>query len=444
MTDAPPQAGMGQLGKTDPTALWWERLPQAIGRFSPMGHLALTDGSYLRALPYGPWSPAIAFGLGLLIGFRPWEDSYATYSYSLTLTGILVVIGVLGASVGAAAWIGFCLGDFVASKPPFDYSTNGILIADLVLAVAMVFIPVVALGLRNRAEQLVATFNVQMARWAGWAAYALTAGVGAYVWELSVPQLIRPIWVFNRLSPELPAIEPLQRDVGLTTSSFEGLGFFDGLTTSSLFMTVVFFGIVRAVLTEVAERRDPLATQPVPLPPGTGLRPPVPVRQAISAATASGTAPALATITAALPERAAAPPGPLSNLAPTVAKSVGGAFITAVILAGLTTSTEPRFKSGQWMGMFAAFVIAALVRNVVLGFVPQYVRLVNKVPIVARILVCGIVSQSIASGLIEDALAANDNDFSSLLTPMLISVGLAAVLLPGRRPTELAEQGVAA
>ena len=416
---------------SDPTRLWWERLPHAAGRFSPMAHFVLTDGSYVRAFPRGTWAPVAALGLGLVIGFRPWEDSYATFSYSVTLTAILVVVGVLGASLGLAAWIGWCLGDFVAEKPQIfgGYSTSGRLICDLLLGVAMIFIPVVAQGLRSRAEQLAVRFLGAGARWAGWAAFALTVGVGVYVWQLSVPQLVRPLWVFQDQSPELPAIEPFQRDVGLTTN-FEGVGFVDGLTSSSLFWYALVAGIARAVLTELALRRDPAAAQAA--------------APAAPRAAPTGDAPSLATLTETMREGAAAPPGPQSDLVPTVLKAAGVAFVTALVLAGLTTSTRPDFKSSQWFGMFAAFAIAGVVRSVALGFVPSYVRAVNRIPIVVRIIVCALVAQAIAGDLIEDALVANDDDFSSLLLPLLVSVGIAAVLLPGRRPTEIATAGAPA
>lgn len=415
----------------DPTTWWWERLPQAVGRVSPMAHLVLTDGSYLRAFPRGRWAPAAALGLGLIVGFRPWEDGYATYSYSITLTALLVVVGVLGASLGLAAWIGWCLGDIVAAKPQTfgGYSATGRLIVDLLLAVAIVFLPVVGQGLRARTEQLTVRFVGAVARWIGWAAFALTVGVGAYVWQLSVPQLIRPLWVFNEQSPVLPAIEPFQRDVGLT-SNFEGVGFLDGLTSSSLFWFALLAGVGRAVLTEAAFRRDPMAAQP-PAP-------------AAARAVAAGEAPALTTVTASMREGAAAVAGPGDELVPTALKAVAAAFVTSLVLAGLTTTTRPDFHRAQWFGMLVAFAVAALVRSVGLGFVPQYVRLVNQVPVVVRILVCGLVAQAIAGNLIEDALAANDDDFSSLLVPLLVSVGLAALLIPGRRPTEIANAGAPA
>ena len=413
----------------DPTLLWWERLPHAVGRLSPMAHLVLTDGSYVRAFPRGRWAPAVAFGLGLLIGFRPWESDYATFSYSVTLTAALVVIGVLGASFGVAAWIGWCLGDYVADTPLGNYSSSGRLICDLLLGVAMVFIPVVAQGLRSRTEQFTVRSLGAGARWAGWAAFALTAGVGVYVWQLSVPQLVRPLWVFNNQSPELPAIEPFQRDVGLTTN-FEGVGFLDGLTSSSLFWYALLAGVARALLTEAALRRDPVAAQ-ISAPAAPRVAP-------------AGGAPTLAALTETMPEGAAAPPGPRSDLAPAVLKAGAAALVTALVLAGLTTSTRPDFNTSQWLGMFAAFAIAGVVRSVGLGFVPAYVRAVNRVPVVVRILVCALVAQAIAGDLIEDALVANDDDFSSLLVPLLVAVGIAALLLPGRRPTEIATAGAPA
>jgi hypothetical protein len=424
---------------------WWERLPGSIGRAAPMGHLVLTDGSYVRAFPGGSWSPAAALGLGLVVGWRPWEDGYLTYSYSVGLTAVLVVVGVLSASLGLAAWVGWCVGDwFLAGKPLGDYSTLGRLIVDLLLAVVVVVLPIIAQGLRSRTEQLVMPAVGQAARLIGWVAFALTAGMGVYVWQLSVPQLVRPLWVFNDLSPELPAIEPFQRDVGIT-SSFEGVSFLDGLTASSLFWIVLAASVARAVLTTVANQRDPVAAQPAPsVAGGADVPMSAALRQQIRQAAATGQPPALATVTAALEPGAAAPPGPWAGVAPSGAKAIGSALVVAGVLAGLTTTTLPEFASRQWLGMFAAFAVAALVRSVGLGFLPGYVRAVNRVPVVVRIFVCVLIAQTIAKDLIEDALVANDTDFSSLLVPMLVSVGVAAVLIPGRRPTEIATAGAPA
>jgi hypothetical protein len=267
-----------------------------------------------------------------------------------------------------------------------------------------------------------------------------------YVWELSVPQLVRPLWVFNNLSPEIPAIEPLQRDVGLTTS-FEGVGFMDGLTSSSLFWWVVLAGGVRAVLTTVAHRRDPLAAQAVALPPTAGgrrLSVPDAARRQIEQGRVIGHPPPLAWLTGVIDRGAAAPPGPWTGLGTAALKAVGSALVIAAVLAGVTTTTVPDFASRQWLGMLTAFAVAALVRSIGLGFLPAYVRAVNRVPVVVRILACGLVAQIVADDLVEDALLANDTDFSSLLVPMLVSVGLAAVLIPGRRPTEIATAGAPA
>lgn len=422
---------------------WWERLPRSLGGAAPSAHLVLTDGSYVRAFAAGSWAPAAAFVVGLVLGWRPWEDAYATFSYSVVLTAALVVIGVLGASFGLAAWVGWCLGDaLLATKPFGELSGTGRLVVDLLLAVAMVALPIVAQGLRSRTEQVLAPVIGQGAEWIGWAAFAVTAGVGAYVWQLSVPQLVRPLWVFNNLSPELPAIEPFQKDIGMTTS-FEGVGFMDGLTSSSLFLWVLLAGVARAVLTTVAVNRDPVAAlPPSPPSPGEATRPlPGNVRQGVRQSLAGGQLPPLAMVTEGIPQGAAAPPGPWADVGMAVLKAGLSALAVAAVLAGLTTTTEPKFATSQWLGMFAAFAVAALVRTVGLGFLPGYVRLVNRVPVVLRILACGLVAQTIANDLIEDALLANDTDFSSLLMPMLISVGIAAALIPGRRPTEIATAG---
>jgi hypothetical protein len=424
---------------------WWEDVPRSVSRVAPMGHMVLTDGSYVRAFAGGSAAPVAALALGVLLGWRPWTDTYATFSYSVGLTAGLVVLGVLGASLGLAAWVGWCIGDwFLATIPPGNYSALGRVVVDLLLGVAVVVLPIVAQGLRARTEQLVTPVVGQAAGWIAWGAFAVTAGVGAYVWELSVPQLIRPLWVFNNLSPELPAVEPFQRDVGIT-SSVQGVDFLDGLTSSSLFWFVLLAGGVRAGLTMVAARRDSSAAQPAPpaaAKPQPSMSPAA--RRHLQRSTAAGQRLQLASVTAVLDEGAAAPPGPWVGAGLAALKALASAAAVAVVLAGLTTTTLPEFASRQWLGMLTAFAIAALVRVVGLGFLPGYVRLVNRVPVVARIVVCMVVAQTIAKDLIDDALRANDADFSSLLVPMLVSVGVATLLIPGRRPSELADAGAPA
>ena len=96
-----------------PSDLVWIRIPRAALRVSTMLGVAMADGGYLRAWPIAAWAaPAGAALLGFLLGvLHPGE----LYTYSLLVMALLGAVSGLGAGLGFWALVSFSVGDFFLS-----------------------------------------------------------------------------------------------------------------------------------------------------------------------------------------------------------------------------------------------------------------------------------------------------------------------------------------
>jgi hypothetical protein len=181
--------------------------------------IALADGSYLRAWPViAPAVPLVATLLGFTVGAAHPDD---LYTYSLLLTLVLGVLATFGASLGLWTLIGFVVGDLVLARvgEPSQLSLTpdleglralaALLISYLILAGLLVLIPAAASAAR-----------IGMATWLAGRTWGQTVAsvtlvvvqVGlAYRWTQSTPFLIRPVWSFFSLTPDVSGIEPLQQ-----------------------------------------------------------------------------------------------------------------------------------------------------------------------------------------------------------------------------------------
>jgi hypothetical protein len=201
----------------------WLRIPQlAARRFLSIG-VALGDGAWLRAWPLAAvLGPVGALGIGGLLGLlRP----DPTYSGSLAVLATFVALAGVGAGIGAWAWAGYVVADigfhwqnellgrfgFGSSDPLRTLWALYVprLLTYLLLGVLLVMMPVVATGIRI---QIVRLLHLQGdARLAGGAALqgALFA-TGVVLWAQATAFMIRPLWSFVGLVPDIEAISPLQ------------------------------------------------------------------------------------------------------------------------------------------------------------------------------------------------------------------------------------------
>ena len=192
---------------------WWINAPLRVGRISPLLSALLKDGSYLTAWPgLAAYAPTIALAIGLLLGWlRP--GTWSTYSFSISLMAVFVLVSSVSAALGVWAWCGWILGDFsLYSHPLGDAVGLGMLWAivrvrvplliSYALLLALIAIPFAATRLvrRRQVPAPMKVVNDQTGQMVGTnqsgvraMLSALTSGVLTYAWTLVVPILIRPV-----------------------------------------------------------------------------------------------------------------------------------------------------------------------------------------------------------------------------------------------------------
>ena len=194
---------------------WWMRAPIAAARRSRVAAAALADGGYLMAWPTGAGAaPPIALLLGLVIGaLHPGE----TFTYSIAVMAVMLVVASAGTGLGVWMLLGYIAGDFVLARHAGGHSFSldailhvriPLLISYILLGMLLVSVPLASTNLRRRASarltNLAARTTVDLAMQA-----AIAAGL-VFVWTLSVPTLIRPVFTWRGGSPPTEAIRPLQ------------------------------------------------------------------------------------------------------------------------------------------------------------------------------------------------------------------------------------------
>ena len=192
---------------------WWIDMPPRGGRISPLLSALLRDGTYLTAWPaVAAHAPAVALLTGFFLGWlRP--AAWTTYSFSISLMALFVIVSSASAALGIWTWCGWILGDFfLFSHPLGDAAGAGLawaiirvrvpLLISYTLLLAMVAIPFVATTLLRR-RSISATIkragsdparmmddeqrDVQLTLRA-----VISAGL-TFAWTIVVPILIRPV-----------------------------------------------------------------------------------------------------------------------------------------------------------------------------------------------------------------------------------------------------------
>jgi len=227
---------------SDPTVnrfadFWWIRIPVWAARRIPKPFgLVLTDGVYLSAWPLlAAVAPPLALLLGLCFGwlrFAPGD----TFTWSITVMALMLVVSSFGAALGAWLWLGYVIGDFFLFKHPvsqFNHTSNvsafnrtllgeilhvrvPLLQTYILLAVLLVLIPQLSSRLQGR---ITARWRQQPRQARMKIAVVVTAllqGLLVYVWTQAVPILTRPLYIWSqygeesRVKYEGPPVEAMQ------------------------------------------------------------------------------------------------------------------------------------------------------------------------------------------------------------------------------------------
>jgi hypothetical protein len=200
--------------------LIWVRLPEILGRRVLTLGVALADGGWVRVSPtVAVAAPFVAMSTGGFLGLVRPDPIYTKTVWVLV---VLTLIGAIGSSFGTYAWLGYVALDSIVHGRQTDYASarfSGwdswwrldvpLLTTYLVLAVAMVAVPIAATGLTlNTSKVFGRKFGANVIVRAG--LQGLFVGVGIGLWSHAAAFMVRPLWSFVNAVPPIEAIRPLQ------------------------------------------------------------------------------------------------------------------------------------------------------------------------------------------------------------------------------------------
>lgn len=354
----------------------WRNLPAQARRVSPALGAIFGDGSYLRAWPaLAAVAPPALLATGLLIGAN---HSRETYTYSLTLVVFFAAVAGLGAALGFWTWLGYVVGDLVLFDrdqfPLFEAGGADVYVPTAIsyalLAWLLVVAPVIATGVRFRLVRWLGPWRLWKAA-AGFVCHAALLGALAYAWAQSMAFLIRPLWSYQDLTPDVEAITPLQAN------------------SSSLARAAVIAVAARAALTLL------------------------PYREAATRAAAAAQPPA--------------PGAPTRSRLPVWVRVPLTALALTFLISGLTSGT------GQDRLVFGLFIAILLFRELVVPRLPVWGELLPRIPLVARAGAACLISYWIAKDLVPPEVEEGAVSFSSIVTTVVLAMLVTALLVPPER-----------
>lgn len=358
---------------TDPGAWLWVHLPLKVMRWSRTLAAVLVDGAYLRGTPAANLLvPVAAFGVGagyaLTRGVR-----VQTFTVSITAIVVFTLISGFGAALGLWLTLGYALADQVS--PAHDGTLRYL------------------------------SFGDQLAVRASWVLSALVLALLVVMIPLAVTAT-RAV-VANLLRPQPP--------VALVASA----------VAAGLAALAGGFGWIQV---------SPVLIRPVYAWPDGGS----PTVEAVAPMQTSGWKIVLAIVAAAVArtfvERLLSSRlTPLQVEAPVVAPPTKlRSVVTAIGSAAMTTF----LFSGVYAGFeyaaiaLAGFLIAALLRHVVLPAVGGYASVVGKIPLIVRLAVLVGATYFAGRFFLSRAQNAHDETFTFILWTTLVASFVAAALLP--------------
>lgn len=194
--------------------LVWYRLPLLAGRLGRSGGAALSDGAYLVAFPaLAAFLPAAALALGLLSGRLRFGAEHV-FTESVVILVLAILLGFLGAALGALFAAGYALGDFFLFARP-GLGRGGVAAALQLrgaLPLTYVGLCVVAVGAPLLVQLVRAQLPLRRVRGPDVrvvldaVAGAVLAGGLVFVALQSLPLLVRPLFTWSGRSPTVEAM----------------------------------------------------------------------------------------------------------------------------------------------------------------------------------------------------------------------------------------------
>jgi hypothetical protein len=183
---------------------FWLRVPLRAARLWPSAGMALADGHYLTrwpaaALTAGPLLSLLGLGAGAL-------HRGPVFTSGLLLMVLFGVVGQAGASLGLWATAGYAVGDLVLRGGPLDDRPGGLLtgvvphlLSYVLLGLLTVVLPLAVLGARV-AVTGVRRVPRRLIPWLAPIGGVLVAALGAGLWAMTVPVLVRPVFAWPRVT----------------------------------------------------------------------------------------------------------------------------------------------------------------------------------------------------------------------------------------------------
>jgi hypothetical protein len=316
----------------------------------------------------------------------------AVYSFSFLVLLSLGALAGLGAAIGLWTWIGFVITDVLFAdrsrlRPNFDgnrrwetlqYDT-AIALSYILLAGLLVLAPLLATSVRLQAV-------VALRRWPAAAApvsllvLLIVQSVYVYFWAQSTAFLIRPLWTVSGQTPSVDAIQPLQTD--------------------GVYLA---FGVAIAVLC-----RAGLSFRYAELEP---------VSKSVRNIGDVGSGPTVSRAGTAMPLRR-------KQLTWWARAALQAMFATLLLWGLLDSLTE---AGVVFLLLWAIFAL----RIVVIPQIPRLSTWIRRIPLALRIALCVLISYQLATYIVDPAVQEGTDSFRPLVSTLLASLAVAAVLLPG-------------
>lgn len=206
--------------------IWWRRLPRFASRRSRVLSSAFADGGYLVAWPaVAAYGPLLALVLGAVLSYfrGPYEE---TFTFSMFGMALMFIISSFGAALGVYLTIGYGGADFLhyvyshafqGSAVDIVLQAGSLLLSYLLLAMLLVFVPLVSQGLCRDTLRPVdrflkgKSFRVPALLAFEFIVFASVQAGLVYAWIQNVPTLIRPVYTWRGLQPPSEAMSPLQK-----------------------------------------------------------------------------------------------------------------------------------------------------------------------------------------------------------------------------------------
>lgn len=362
----------------------WDAIPARAGRAWRALGTVMSDGRYLMAWPKAAaLLPVAAIVAGFATGgFRPVSDEIFTMSIAWPI--VLLAFGALGAGIGVYAWLGFVIGDLFVF-PHISWETElpvhllketlPLLIVYQVLLGLAVLLPLAA---RSLPESLVAAF-----------AGRSPSSSARFATRLVLADVVAALTALSWAASVQLLIRPL--------ATFHG-GVLGPTAIQPMREQGILFVAVAVLVTSLRVVLESLA-------------PPVPA--------------------VAMPPA----PRPRSGRAMRLGRT---ALVSLLVALGLSGLLDSPYDLGQDLILFGSVFIAAVLRTMIVPAIPRYAALVNRIPVMVRIVAIGV----LGGGLGQIILSATSlqGSLQSSFLPILVAVAIGmvvtALVIPSSNPAE--------